>query len=292
MRVFDGTILSSNSNGLRGNTEYEYRRTAGKQRIVVLGDSFTFGSEVSDAETYVHNLESALPNTEVLNLGVQGYGQDQMLLYLEEEGVKYHPDVVILGFTYIDIYRCIWSFDAYAKPKFKLVSGSLQLTNVPVPPPERVLAREPYRSKALDLLVMLREKVCWSLGKNETEARDLTRALLDEIIATTRSIGAVPVLVYLPVGEEIEPFPRRYMALTAYSPSVAEREQYLHGYCQGRSIPCLFLGPRFREEAKRGVHLIPPQNLWGHWTPQAHRLAAQEIKDFLLRNKLIQRVGL
>jgi hypothetical protein len=292
MRAFDGTILSSNSKGLRGNTEYEYRRKAGKQRIVVLGDSFTFGSEVSDTETYVHNLESALPNTEVLNLGVQGYGQDQMLLYLEEEGVKYHPDVVILGFTYIDIYRSIWSFDAYAKPKFKLVSGGLQLTNVPVPTPERVLAQEPYRSKALDLLVILREKVRWDLGENETEARDLTRALLDEIIATTRSIGAVPVLVYLPVGEEIEPLPRRYMALTAYSPSVAEREQYLHGYCQGRDTACLFLGPRFRDDAKRGVHLIPPQNLWGHWTPQAHRLAAQEIKDFLLRNKLIQRVGL
>jgi hypothetical protein len=292
MRVFDGTIVSSNSKGLRGNTEYEYPRTAGKQRIVVLGDSFTFGSEVSDDETYAHDLESDLPNTEVLNLGVQGYGHDQMLLYLEEEGVKYHPDVVILGFTYIDIYRSIWSFDAYAKPKFKLVSGSLQLTNVPVPTPERVLAHEPYRSKALDLLVILREKLRWSLGKNETEARDLTRALLDEIIATTRSIGAVPVFVYLPVGEEIEPFPRRYMALTAYSPSVAEREQYLRGYCQARGIPCLFLGRRFREEAKRGVHLIPPQNLWGHWTPQAHRIAAQEIKDFLLRNKLIQRVGL
>jgi hypothetical protein len=288
MRVFDGTILNSNSKGLRGKTEYEYERTAGKQRIVLLGDSFTFGSEVSDDETYAHNLESALPHTEVLNLGVQGYGQDQMLLYLKEEGVKYHPDVVILGFTYIDIYRSIWSFDAYAKPKFNLVSGHLQLTNVPVPTPESVLAREPYRSKALDLLVMLREKLRWTLGKNETEARDLTRALLDEIIATTRSIGAVPVIVYLPVGEEIESLPRRYMALTAYSPAVAEREQFLHGYCQGRNIPCLFLGPRFREEAKAGVHLIPPQNLWGHWTPQAHRLAAQGIKDFLLGNNLIQ----
>jgi GDSL-like lipase/acylhydrolase family protein len=288
MRAFDGTILNSNSKGLRGKTEYEYQRTPGKQRIVVLGDSFTFGAEVSDDETYSHCLQSALPNAEVLNLGVHGYGHDQMLLYLKEEGIKYHPDVVLLGFTYIDIYRNIFAFDAYAKPKFKLVSGGLQLTHVPVPTPERVLAQEPYRPKTLDLLVILREKLRWTLGKNETEARDLAAALLDEIVATTHSIGAVPVLVYLPVGEEIKPYPRRYLALTAYSPPVAEREQYVHDYCQSRAISCLFLGPRFREEAKKDVDLIPPQNLWGHWTPEGHRIAAQEIRDFLLTNNLIQ----
>jgi len=288
MRVFDGTVLNSNSKGLRGKTEFEYQRTPGKQRIVVLGDSFTFGAEVPDDDTYPHYLQTAFPHVEVLNLGVQGYGHDQMLLYLKEEGIKYRPDLVILGFTYIDIYRNIFAFGAYAKPRFKLVSHALQLTNVPVPTPERVLAQEPYRPKTLDFLVILREKLRWTLGKNETEARDLSAALLDEIVATSHSIGAVPVLVYLPVGEEIKPFPKRYLALTAYSPPVAEREQYLHDYCQSRGIPCLFLGPRFREEAKRGVDLIPPQNLWGHWTPEAHQIAAQDIRDFLLRNNLMQ----
>jgi hypothetical protein len=288
MHVFDGTILNSNSKGLRGKTEYEYQRTPGKQRIVVLGDSFTFGAEVADDEIYPYYLQSALPGAEVLNLGVQGYGHDQMLLYLKEEGIKYHPDVVILGFVYFDIYRNIFTFFAYAKPKFKVVSGGLQLTNVPVPTPDRVLAQEPYRPKALDLLVILREKLRWTLGKNETEARDLTAALLDRIVVMTQNIGAVPVIVYLPAGEEIKPLPRRYVALTAYSPSVVEREQYLHDYCQRRGISCLFLGPRFREQAKKGVDLIPPQNLWGHWTPEGHRLAAQEIRDFLLRNNLLR----
>ena len=49
MHVVDGTILNSNSKGIRGKTEYEYQRTPGKQRIVVLGDSFTFGAEVAGA---------------------------------------------------------------------------------------------------------------------------------------------------------------------------------------------------------------------------------------------------
>src|SRR5271165_5175981 len=89
-----GKFVNSNSKGLRGTAEYEYARTPGKQRILVLGDSFTFGTDVSDDATYSHYLESALTNTEVLNLGVQGYGQDQMLLYL---AVALHSQVQDFG---------------------------------------------------------------------------------------------------------------------------------------------------------------------------------------------------
>jgi hypothetical protein len=283
MKVFDGTILNTNSKGVRGKTEYNYERIPGKRRILVLGDSFTFGAEVADDDTYSHYLESHLRNTEVLNFGVQGYAHDQMLLYLKEEGLKYHPDIVILGFTYIDIYRNIESFFAYAKPEFKLVSGNLQLTKVPVPTPERVLAEEPYRPKALDMLLILKEKVRWSLGKNEAEAREVTRQLLDEIVTTTRSIGAVPAFVYLPVNEEIEPLPQS--GITTNSPSVADRELYFSSICQKENLPCLFLRPRFRAEVEKGADLHPR----GHWNAKAQSLAGEEIKDFLFRSNLIQR---
>ena len=53
----------------------------------MLGDSFTFGEDVGDDETYSHHLEQLLPGTEVINLGVHGYGHDQMLIYLREEGI-------------------------------------------------------------------------------------------------------------------------------------------------------------------------------------------------------------
>ena len=171
-----GKFVNTNAKGLRGKTEYEYARTAGKQRILILGDSFTFGTDVSDDETYSHYLESALPNTEVLNLGVQGYGQDQMLLYLKEEAVKYHPDIVVLGFAFMDTDRNLWKFFAFAKPKFQLAPDGLKLTNVPVPTPEQVLAEEPYRSKALDFAIILREKIRSLLGINEREAKELTNA--------------------------------------------------------------------------------------------------------------------
>lgn len=276
MSVFGGKILNSNSKGLRGKTSYEYQRTPGKGRIVVLGDSFTFGEEVSDEETYPHDLESALSNTEVLNLGVSGYGHDQMLLDLKEEGVKYHPDVVLLGFVFPDVYRNILSFYSYAKPRFKLAPDGLSLTNVPVPTPDRVLAEESYRLKSLDLLLILKEKLRGRFGLIETEARDMTRSLLDEIVATTRGVGGIPVLVYLPVGDEI----------SDSQEAKTGGEQYLDSYCQDRGVACLFLRPKLLDDIKNGARFRYQPD--GHWGPEEHMAAAEAIKNFLREKSLVQ----
>ncbi len=269
-----GKIVNSNSKGLRGSNEYSYSRTPDKQRILVLGDSFTFGTDVSDNETYAHYLESSLPNTEVLNFGVQGYGQDQSLLYLQEEGVKYHPDVVLLGFMFMDAYRNLWNFFAFAKPKFDMTQHGLKLTDVPVPTPEQVLAREPYRSKALDVAFILREKVRWSLGRNEKEAMQLTRPILDQIVNTTRGIGAIPVFVYMPAYEEVDDL----------SDTMSPHEQYLNAFCKERGIACMFLRPQFRREALNGVKLESRY----HWTSEMHRIAADEIAKFLVQQGIVK----
>jgi hypothetical protein len=270
----EGKFVNTNSKGLRGKTEYGYARVPGKKRILVLGDSFTFGTEVSDEETFSHYLESDLPDTEVLNLGVQGYGQDQMLIYLKDEGIKYHPDIVVLGFVFVDAYRNLWNFFAFAKPKFDLTSDGLKLTNVPVPTPEQVLAREPCRSRAVDLGTILREKINWASGVNERKARELTGRILDEMAATTRSIGAVPVFVYMPVYDEVPDS----------SPSRTSREQYFYDYCQAQGVACLFLRPKFREAIEQGAKF----ETRAHWNPEMHRIAAQEIAKFLVEKGLVQ----
>lgn len=282
MKVADGTFLNTNSRGIRGKTEYQYSRMPGKRRIVVLGDSFTFGAEARDDETFSNYLESHLESTEVINLGVQGYGHDQMLLYLREEGVKYHPDVVMVGFVFFDIYRNIEKFFAYAKPKFASASGKLELTNVPVPRPEQVLAREPYWPKTLDMLEILDQKLRWAARKNEAEAESITRLLLDEIVRTTRGIGATPVFVYLPANDEIQPMSQH--RLEGKLPSIQYREDYLRRICERDNVPCLFLGSRFRRDAANGVDF----HATGHWNAKGHAVGGEEIEEFLLRNNLLR----
>jgi len=271
--VFENKSLNTNSKGIRGNLEYAYRRQPGRLRIMTLGDSFTFGDEISDAETYSTDLATILPNTEVLNLGVSGYGHDQMLLYLQEEGIKYRPDVVILGYVSLDADRDLRSFNAFAKPKFELSHDQLRLTDVPVPTAAEVLAREPYQLKCLDLAVMLRERVRVALGWNEKRAREISSSIFDELVKTVRNNGAVPVFVYMPVLNQIID-PREGLTVN---------EEFLDSYCHRRGVACLFLRPYFREQVKKGATF----NIQTHWDPQAHRLAAQAIRDFLLEKELL-----
>jgi hypothetical protein len=286
MSLPDGTVLNTNSRGIRGRIEYPYQRTPGTQRVLLLGDSFTFGSEVADDDTYARYLETHLPRTEVINLGVQGYGMDQMLLYLKQEGAKYHPDAVILGFVYIDVYRNTEDFFSFAKPEFQVVDGRLRLTNVPVPNPDQVVAREPYRLKSMDVLSIFWHRLLRMGGWEDKEARVRTEAILEEMVKSSRAMGATPMFVYMPVNEEIAPrlqsrsaagVDNRAIELAAYAPSLAGREDYLRGICRQQSVRCLFLGPPFRDEASRGVDLHPGH----HWNATAHALAGAEIQRFL-----------
>ena len=103
--------------------------------ILAIGDSFTFGDEVEDSETWAAHLEKIL-NKRVLNAGVGAYGIDQAFLRAELLLDKYDPDVVILSFISDDINRTEYSYYPYGrgwKPYFEYGDGSLILRNVPVP---------------------------------------------------------------------------------------------------------------------------------------------------------------
>ncbi|HZT18013.1 MAG TPA: GDSL-type esterase/lipase family protein [Dongiaceae bacterium] len=273
VRLPDGTRVSSNSRGLRGTVEYSYDKPPGVLRILTIGDSFTFGEQVGDDETWSSYLQELLPGTEVINLGVHGYGHDQMLLYLEREGVRYHPDIVILGFLSLDMERNLFSFRDYAKPRFVLQGGRLVLTNTPVPTVKEVVAREPWRSKLVDLLAMLYGRYVQRSGKLDSEKKRLTAALLDEIARTIRAAGAVPVFAYLPAFDE----------LTRPEAQMTDGERFFFAYCRERKIRSVHLQRYFHDQAARGVALKTTE----HWSPREHLIAAKGIRDYLIENRLV-----
>ena len=53
-KVFDDKVLNTNADGFRGEQEFALKKDSSKTRILLLGDSFTFGEGVSDDETYAH----------------------------------------------------------------------------------------------------------------------------------------------------------------------------------------------------------------------------------------------
>ncbi len=268
MKVFNRKVLNTNSKGFRGKNEYPYRKAQDKVRILVLGDSFTFGDEVSDNETYSYYLQEMIPHAEVINLGVHGYGHDQMLILLKEEGIKYEPDIIILGFLPMGMSRNLLNFRDYAKPKFIIDNKELRITGTPVPCPEETLKWDWARPRIVDMVSIIRH-ILWKLsGAYAKEKEAITTAILTEIINLADSIQAIPIFVYLPSGKEIY-----------NSTPLTKGEDYLFSMCQtnGR-VRCFSTRPSFAEKMTKGVTFKKRI----HFGPASHLAVAEAIKRYLV----------
>lgn len=112
------TLVRTNSLGLR-DREYPKNYKA-DFRILVLGDSFTFGIGVNLEDTYVKLLEKRLKEIypdkrcEVINCGVPSVGTDYEYMFLKEMGNRFRPDVVLVGFfTGNDVSDTLIGYDRY-----------------------------------------------------------------------------------------------------------------------------------------------------------------------------------
>ena len=100
--------VSINSKGLRG-PEIPYDRTPNRSRILYLGDSVTFGYKLAPYEvTFPSRLGARVESefgiaTDSINAGVGGYSPWQYLGFLETEGLRYSPDLIVLSFVLNDV---------------------------------------------------------------------------------------------------------------------------------------------------------------------------------------------
>ncbi|MFH1681874.1 MAG: GDSL-type esterase/lipase family protein [Candidatus Eisenbacteria bacterium] len=95
--------ISLNSDGFR-DREIVRAKPPSLFRVVCLGDSWTFGANVAESETYPARLErlfeEGMPEmeSEVLNLGVLGYSSFQGLQLMKSFALDLDPDLLLLGF--------------------------------------------------------------------------------------------------------------------------------------------------------------------------------------------------
>lgn len=118
--------------------------SAASSVVLAVGDSFTFGSDVGDGESWPARLQ-AVSGLNVINGGVFGYGIDQAILRAERLAAVFAPDAVILGFIADDVQRVELSvMYGVAKPVFTIGEGGLERLNPvldPKPQPGHWLAR-------------------------------------------------------------------------------------------------------------------------------------------------------
>ena len=257
---------------------------ADHERFLFIGDSFTQGLYVEDHENFAWLFGARhRPDAQVLNLGVSGYGPDQMLLLYESIGRRYHPDVVVMGFYVRGLYRAQASFTYYAKPWFEPAEDdALVLHGVPVPAPATLIGEYENGTRTIAgwhysyLWGALGSSAHRLFSERRLANRDdpqwaLMRGILKRFVASTTADGAKPVLLIIP--SRLEEFPD---SVHADLDRLATAEACLLG------IPAISLVPALMAaEAASQVPTFRPRSAGGHLSVHGHEVAADEIARVL-----------
>ena len=140
------TEVRTNEQGLRHNVSIGSRSE--RYRILLIGDSYTFGYGVSQKDTFGSVLERLLNEgesegrgVEVINAGVSAYGTAQEWLWLRELLPQLRPDLVVLSiFVGNDVQdnQCLRLIDLGKNDRAPCYSlsrdGELELESEPVLP--------------------------------------------------------------------------------------------------------------------------------------------------------------
>lgn len=295
------TEIDVNSQGLRMEHDVSSQRPPGKRRILLFGDSFTFGHGVEANERFGERLESMLEDVEVVNFGISASGTDQHYLLYRERGVQFEADLVVLCYLVNHIQRNVMDFiSGRSKPKFLVVDGELQLTNVPVPR-ERAPSSDGHRTEPeprgtgiaipfkgflrehSQLYAFLRARIGNTIHRllktnpdpfpeyrDDDPAWRVTDALLERFAEDVTRNGEEFLLVVLPVPEFVQ------MNHLSHRPfEMLTDAGVAHGF------PVLDLTPGLRDAAAESSEKLY-YRFDSHWTPTGHAAAAKIMAAYLV----------
>lgn len=260
------------------------RPAGAARRILVLGDSFTWGWGVSQGETFTDRLQAHLaPAVAIVNRGVNGFGTAQEYLLLERELAAHRYETVVLMFFINDLDDNSDGKDGH-RPYFDLVDGRLLPRNQPATARtsplliflkdhsraylfvefELGMLKRRFRGEA-DSERLYREKA--AVDFHQLPGYAVTAHLLDEMNRLVRAHGGRFLVVYIPQRSEFEG--------DTPLPYVGSVHAMIDDIARQAGIPMIDLAPAFRQEAKNGRQLVFPID--AHWTPQGHALAADVL---------------
>lgn len=103
-RGFNGARVTIGEDTTRSNGETSPMAGTAGTTVLAVGDSFTYGVQVPDHETWPAYLENLL-GVRVINGGVFGYGVGQIYLRAKHMSKALSPDILIIGLIPEDIGR-------------------------------------------------------------------------------------------------------------------------------------------------------------------------------------------
>jgi hypothetical protein len=298
-----GIPAEANRDGLR-DTEVSLQKPAGTYRLLVLGDSFTVGANVMQAEAYPRILKDLLQRrlgrvVEVVNAGVGGWEPFQYAQYYEHYGRRFNPDAILVGFfvgndafnqyTSVDqtptaVMGRRMSRQEASSPFIKLKVFAYAHSQI-----ARLLSTKSYvaedftrkscRDFTAQYIDLQRSRLGNHLKRSKRRYAEAQNAVFQlSRIKRLADEASIPLVIALipdenQVNGELQ---KRLLASDSSAYDLDMPQSMLQELFRDRGIPSIDLLPWFRRD---------PRCLYmndSHWTPEGHALAAAAICDSLV----------
>lgn len=282
--------VRTNAHGLRDH-HYPFERREGQPRMLVLGDSYAFGYGVEHEAIFSERIEARHPDWEIINAGVAGWGTDQQLLFLQETGRRYEPDVVLLLFHSTDRFDNTDDMRyGYHKPLYVLEDGELRLTNVPVPEltDEQKLDRWLYQRTWILYEVYhwkRHARSLWARLRPEPERPQRSRAEEDAEERVRFRLSAALLREMRRVVEE--EMGARFVVASVPGRARFDLSAHLTEVLEPMGVPYLPLDEAFAPHDWRDYQFPNDR----HWNARGHAIAARAIEAFLVERGVLSPVS-
>ena len=293
--------VRTNSRGLR--TPHQH----GPVDVVAIGDSFTFGYGVDEADAWPARL-AALTGWSVANLGVSGYGSQSELAVLRSDGLPLQPRLVLWQFFandcedaslfarwqqsgQPDLYRWLRQTPAAAgrtTPAAGRLRGWLHRHVRSYELAKYALGIGGYGSGGYPAFVQVDSAALLLDPANAARWADFSRAEInhgwqltcDSLLEAQRTAQATGVrfAVLLAPSKEETYGNRRPRRQARSAGDIRGPARRMAAFCRQQGIPCLDLGPLFVSAGQANQALYFPTD--AHWNPAGHALAARQIAPF------------
>jgi hypothetical protein len=306
IRHFPGVFTfayHNNSLGWRGSREYPEAKTT-LYRVLMLGDSFTYGIGVNDDQTFAALVEKELRaehlSVEVLNAGCPGKGTDYELKLFQTVGRQFHPDLTVLCFFGNDFQDNergeYYNIGRHGKIQVKplecnrsliktvldhlpgynwLISWS-QAANLVKQAGVELLVNRAARngSDVANGLVVAYKRT--ANGYATPANKKLTQIYVEQLNAAAKGAGGALMMFYVPISQEV----RQYRQ----SRTISSDERAIQRIAADNGMVLWSLTPLLAHSGQPIDRLYYKE---GHWTAAAHALAASYMSR-LIQRRLLQ----
>jgi len=301
-------IIETNSLGFRDHAPSDNK----KNKLMVLGDSFVSNIAIKEDEVFTEVMEASLRYYDVLNFGVNGYGQVQEYLLLNKWIDMINPDVIIVVICLQnDLADNVGDHWVYPKPyaslqgKDSILTIHAQSTQQGLKGDEnpKNLLREFHINRLITRVI---DKIFpqsdsssvapefYSCQSPIPQSYRSRFRIMQELLIKIASLGKeknVPVIFalapsILQVDDELWKLFLEKNSFTKKNYIRSSPNDWLMQFAKDNNLLMLDLLPVFLEEGKKNVKFYHPVEQ--HWTKEGNQVVANALMDFLESKSLLE----